>query len=102
PKNRRFGLRRFSNLRPAGPQGPARTSGKLRVFRGTRTVDSSGALIDDNNQYASFTVPSGVTVTIPSGTVIRCTGTFTNNGTIVVDPGAKGGVVPATESLRGG
>lgn len=46
---------------------------------------------NNNFQFTDFSVAAGVTLTVPSGTVIRCTGTFTNNGTIVVNTGAPGG-----------
>jgi len=44
-----------------------------------------------NLQFTDFTINSGATLTVPSGAVIRCTGTFTNNGRIVVQAGATGG-----------
>ncbi|QOJ13725.1 MAG: hypothetical protein HRU75_03310 [Planctomycetia bacterium] len=46
---------------------------------------------DVNLQYTDFVVAPGVTMTVQSGTVIRCTGTFRNEGTILVLPGAEGG-----------
>lgn len=61
---------------------------------GAKTVsaneDWSGAYPADL-QFTDFTVNAGITLTVPSGTLIRCTGTFTNNGTIKVLPGARGG-----------
>jgi hypothetical protein len=39
-----------------------------------------------NLQFTNFTVSSGVTLTIPSGLVIKATGTATANGTIIVQP----------------
>lgn len=44
-----------------------------------------------NLQFTDFTIIGGVTLNIPSGTVIRCTGTFTNNGQVKVQVGAVGG-----------
>lgn len=44
-----------------------------------------------NLNFTNFVVDAGVTLTVPSGTVIRCNGTFTNNGTIVVLAEADGG-----------
>lgn len=65
---------------------------------GAKTVSSPetlGADAEPNNdpnlQFTDFTVASGVELTVPSGTVIRCTGAFTNNGTITVRTGARGG-----------
>lgn len=61
---------------------------------------SAGALvISDPNviiepldaQFTDLTINAGATVFVQSGTVIRCTGTFTNSGTINVAPAAKGG-----------
>ena len=57
---------------------------------GDSTFTSSTTFSDENPQYRNFTVEAGVTLTIPSGVVIRCTGTFTNDGTIVVQTGAQG------------
>ena len=39
-----------------------------------------------NPQFDNFTVPAGSTIHVPSGLTIRCKGTFTNSGTIIVDP----------------
>lgn len=73
---------------PTGATGPTGADGILRVYgdgsAGPRTVASSITLDDSNPQYTNFTVNTGVTLTIPSGTVIRCSGTFSNSGTIVV------------------
>jgi hypothetical protein len=43
-----------------------------------------------NFQFTDLTVVPGVTLTVASGTVIRCTGTFTNNGTVDVLGAAVG------------
>jgi hypothetical protein len=45
----------------------------------------------DDLQFTDLTVAAGQTLTVPSGTVIRCTGTFRNDGTITVLVGAAGG-----------
>lgn len=45
---------------------------------------------DANAQYTDFTINTGITLTVPSGTIIRCTGTFTNSGIVVVQRGASG------------
>ena len=62
---------------------------------GSLTVNSSrnwGTTPPTNRNYnfTNFTVNSGVTLTVPAGTIIRCTGTFTNNGTIVVSTSLPG------------
>jgi hypothetical protein len=64
---------------------------------GHLTVSSTGTLgvdvaADSNFQFRNFTVAPGVTLTVASGTVIRCKGAFTNDGTIVVSPGDHGGI----------
>jgi len=41
-----------------------------------------------NPNFANITINAGQTLTVPAGTTIRCSGTFTNNGTLAVDPGA--------------
>lgn len=59
---------------------------------GARVISADESFDDDNLQYTDFTVDAGVTVTIPSGTIIRCTGTATINGTINIDTaGSSGG-----------
>ncbi len=77
----------------AGPQGPAGADGALRVYgdgsAGARTVASSTTLDDSNPQYTDFTVAVGVTLAVHSGTIIRCTGTFQNHGTIQVQPALR-------------
>lgn len=82
-----------------GAQGPQGTSGSLKVYgdgsAGARVFSSNTTIPSStysNLQFTDLTINSGVTLTVGSGTVIRCTGTFTNNGTIVVAPYAKGAV----------
>jgi hypothetical protein len=41
-----------------------------------------------NLSFQDFTINAGATLFVPSGTVIRCTGNFTNNGALVVGPQA--------------
>ena len=41
-----------------------------------------------NPNFANIVINAGQTLTVPAGTTIRCSGTFTNNGTLSVDPGA--------------
>jgi hypothetical protein len=56
-----------------------------------RTISGVVTLTDTNLQYVNFTVDVGAELTVASGTIIRCTGTFTNNGTIIVQQFARGG-----------
>lgn len=45
----------------------------------------------DNLNFTNVVIDAGSTLTIPAGTIIRCTGTFTNYGTIIVsDAGNRG------------
>lgn len=73
---------------PQGLQGPQGSAGELKVFgdgsAGNRVISSNTTLDDSNPQYESFTIVSGVTLTVHSGTVIRCTNSFINNGTLQV------------------
>jgi hypothetical protein len=71
-------------------------SGSLTITQDVRLGDrvTSSTVLPGQNvrnlQFTDFTVAEGVTLTVQSGTVIRCTGTFTNNGTIIVQHGAEG------------
>lgn len=91
---------------PAGPQGPPGANGADFVYgdgsAGAFTA-TNGTLDVSNPQFTNFTVPAGVTLHIPSGTTIRCSGTFTNNGTIIVDPagGIEGGAILSLSSFMG-
>ncbi len=88
----------------AGPMGPAGVgvSADYLVYgsgqRGSFTTLGDATLDPENAQFTSFTVRPGDTLTVPSGTVIRCTGSFTNAGTIVVQPTTKG--ASAIEQLQ--
>jgi hypothetical protein len=57
---------------------------------GAQVISQSGTLSDANLQHTDLTVNQNVTLSVASGTVIRCTGTFTNRGTIIVSPGDFG------------
>lgn len=82
-----------------GPAGPPGADGQLRIFGDgsagplaiTSNTDLTTAAPASNNfQFTDFTVDAGVQLLVPSGVTIRCTGTFTNNGVIIVFPGANG------------
>lgn len=86
---------------PQGAVGPQGEDGQLRIFgdgsAGTQIVDADTTLeefADDANvesyQFQNLTIAEGVTLTVPSGTVLRVSGDFTNNGSIVVEPAAFG------------
>ena len=56
--------------------------------------------IEPLRNYTDVLIRTGVTVTVPSGSTIRCTGTFENRGTIRVLPGSPGaGRLNATTNL---
>ena len=81
----------------SGSQGPEGEAGNLRIYgdgsAGARVVAGDETLFDTNLQYTNFTINANTTLTVESGTVIRCTGTFTNNGTISVLQGTSGGAI---------
>ena len=51
---------------------------------GDLTVSDDTTLTDTLRSYRNCTINSGKTLTVLPGTTIRCTGTFTNNGTVSV------------------
>jgi hypothetical protein len=72
----------------------------LRIYgdgsAGAHTIDSAAEsdwrysplpAVALNLQFTDFTVALGAAIAIPSGVTIRCTGTFTNRGVILVDNG---------------
>jgi hypothetical protein len=71
----------------------------LRIYgdgsAGSLAVTATGNLLtlagSANLQFTNVTVDAGVTLTVPSGTLIRCTGTFANHGTIAVATGEISG-----------
>ncbi|HEV7730874.1 MAG TPA: hypothetical protein VGR62_01870 [Candidatus Binatia bacterium] len=87
-------------LGPVGPPGAPGSDGlpgpggELRIYgdgsAGAGVADSITSLETTNLQFTDLTIPTGATTFVASGTVIRCTGTFTNNGTLVVGDGAEG------------
>ncbi len=50
-----------------------------------------------NLQFTSLMIESGATLTVPSGTVIRCTESFTNYGTVFVRQAAEGGAAGVSD-----
>lgn len=85
---------------PQGPQGPAGSPGELRIYgdgsAGPLLVSSARDLVleppaGNNFQFSSCTINPGATLTVSSGTVLRCASTFSNQGTILVRLGASGG-----------
>jgi hypothetical protein len=73
---------------------------------GARTVSadedwSDASVAPDHLQFTDLRIVAGRTLTLPSGTVIRCTGTFTNEGNVVVLPGVEGGLVQGVDTTTG-
>lgn len=96
-------LSNFSQFRGSdGSNGSDGADGSIRVYgdgsAGALTVSSSAALSGANHQYTNIVINAGVTLTVPSGTVIRCSGTFTNNGTIATQIHAAGAYLFAASS----
>jgi hypothetical protein len=77
-------------------QGPAGTAGDLRVYGdgslGAKIFSSPETFSEATAMYTDVVINSGVTLIVPSGTVIRCTGSFVNNGTISVGNTGPSGV----------
>jgi hypothetical protein len=65
---------------------------------GAKTVSANEILSDTNTMFTDITINSGVTWTIPSGTILRCSGSLTNNGTINVIPSGIGGLFSGTDT----
>jgi hypothetical protein len=87
---------------PRGQSGPTGADGQLRIYGdgsdGAKSVATNQTLSDPAPMYTDVVIESGMTWTVPSGAVIRCTGTFQNNGTIVVQTGAPGGDVVGADT----
>lgn len=77
-----------------GTDGSDGADGSIRVYgdgsAGDLLVPNTALFEADNKQFASVTIDSGVTLTVDSGTILRVSGTFTNNGTIEVRGFASG------------
>ena len=61
------------------------------LFRSDLTVSSPAnwnMAPPANPNFGNITINVGQTLTVPAGTTIRCSGTFTNNGTLLVTQGA--------------
>lgn len=88
-----------AELGVVGPTGSAGAPGDLRIYgngsAGALTIDDfqhlQDVVADGNLQFTTVTINSGGTLVVPSGTVIRCSESFTNNGSIMVDNGASPG-----------
>jgi hypothetical protein len=77
-----------------GTNGQNGQDGAIRLYgdgsNGDVTFSSNGTL-NSNGQYRNITIQSGVTMLMYSGATLRCTGSFVNNGTIIIGSGVSGG-----------
>jgi hypothetical protein len=109
----------MGNTGAQGPQGTPGAAGATGAT-GTATIYGDGSdgtttsvcdiTINPTNwvttppttdiQCTNFTVASGVTLTVPSGTLIHASGTVTITGTLTVQPGAAQGLYIAAPSLN--
>jgi len=87
---------------PQGPQGPPGEPGPPGDVAAVYGDGSAGAVVLDtdgtldilaNKQFTDFTIEADVAINAASGTVIRCTGDFVNNGTLTIRGGAVGGTI---------
>ena len=51
-----------------------------------------------NTNFQNVEIENGSSLIVPAGTIIRCTGSFVNRGTIIVMPNGKGGYRSYTDS----
>jgi hypothetical protein len=69
------------------------SAGDLVISGSVNWEAATGAVANLN--FNNLTIASGATLSVASGVTIRCAGTFTNAGTIVVQTGALGGLISA-------
>ena len=108
PRKWKFIINTDSFSGPAGANGNAGAAGadgadgSLRIYgdgsEGALTVSTSMTLSTPLAQYTDITINSGVTLSVESGTTLRCNGTFTNNGIIFVYTGAEGAVSESSQA----
>ena len=72
-----------------GAPGATGQDGSIRVYgdgsAGALSLTSSTSFTDQHvKQWTDCSIDAGIIITVPSGTVLRCSGTFTNNGSISV------------------
>ncbi len=86
------------DIGPAGPQGdpgPQGVDGALRIYGdgtgGALTITGTETLSGPDYQFSDLTIAAGAVVTVPSGAVIRCSGSFQCDGQIIVQHGTRGG-----------
>ncbi len=88
-----------------GTNGTNGADGNLRIYgdgtAGALTIAAdadwtTAPPANNNYQFTNFTVAAGKTLIVWPGTVIRCSGSCVNNGTIVVATAANGGIACLT------
>jgi len=76
-----------------GSQGPVGESGALGIYGDGSAGDlnlTDVNQLDGSGLFHNIVVPVGVNLMIPSGVTLRCTGSFTNSGTVEIEPFAAG------------
>lgn len=77
-----------------GPAGPPGADGALRIYGDgslgdvevTSSVTFADIALNGNTQFRGLVIRASGTLTVPSGTVIRCSESFQNDGSVVVLP----------------
>lgn len=62
------------------------SAGDLSITSGSETLD------DPNLNYEDISIAAGATLNLRSGTILRCTGSFNNEGTLNIYSFSKGGL----------
>jgi len=92
-----------------GAPGADGADGQLRIY-GNSSNDVTISFSEDwtnsnpaypDMQFRNLMIDYGATLTVPSGTVLRCSGSFVNYGTIVVGKAAKGGKLDIADGASG-
>jgi hypothetical protein len=99
------------NIGPTGPTGPA---GTASIYGDGSDGTTSGVCDITSNtnwvtgppsagiQCTNFTISSGVTLTVPSGTMIRATGTVLIDGNLTINGGGAQGLYQAAQDFNSG
>lgn len=69
------------------------SAGPLNVVSDTHWTNESALPAGANFQFTDCTIAAGATLSVPSGTILRCSGSFTNQGILQVGLGALAGGV---------
>lgn len=81
---------------PAGSDGSNGADGALEIYgngnQGALIVTGNVTLPAGDHQYTNVTIDTSATLTVESGSTIRCTGSFENRGTLNVPAFTSGAV----------